>query len=171
MSPEVWPPTFVERRTQRQKVLERIQDVGGWEAVRRGCEALTTNSPDGFTWFPLRSVVDVYRYPQTGSQMHYATNADDGPLPPAIAALQPKEIRCYPARDLRNSQDAAPIAVVSIKIFGIHRTGGRPIPYYGLEVPCGPGAEDCQPRPSSQGASGNRHSSFRKLSERVFEVY
>src|SRR5438552_3053131 len=59
LSPEVWPPTFVERRTQRQKVLERIQDVGGWEAVRRGCEALTTNSPDGFTWFPLRSVVDV----------------------------------------------------------------------------------------------------------------
>src|SRR5690242_10807157 len=51
LSPASWPPPSVERRTQRQKVLERMQSVGGWAALQKDCDALVEQNRDGvFVW-------------------------------------------------------------------------------------------------------------------------
>jgi hypothetical protein len=171
LNPGIWPPPSVERRGQRQRVLERVQSVGGWEAVRRGCEALATNYPEGLTWLPPRSNAWVYPNPQTDPHRYYVTNLDYGPLPPAVAALKPREIRYYPPNLLRESREAPQVAVVRLRIFGIHSSGGHSTPYYGLEVPCGAGADSYAPRPSQGGVPGNRHTTFGKVADRVFEVY
>jgi hypothetical protein len=171
LDPASWPSPSVERRGQRQKVLDRVQTVGGWSAVRLGCEALVTNHPDGLIWLPPRSNAWVYPNPQTQPHKYYVTNVDDGPLPPAVAVLKPQEVRYYPPRRLREFKDESQVAVVRIKVFGMHSTGGHSTPYYGLEVPCGAGAESYEPRPSQGGVSGNRYTSFRKVADGVFEVY
>jgi hypothetical protein len=171
LNPMWWPPLSVERRGQRQKVLERVQTAGGWEVVRLGCEMLVTNYPDGLTWFPPHSNAWVYPNPQAEPHRYYVTNLDYGPLPPAVAALNPREIQFYPPRFLRDFKDESQVALVRIKIFGMHSTGGHSTPYYGLEVPCGTGAESYTPRSSQGGVSGNRHTSFRKVADGVFEIY
>jgi hypothetical protein len=67
-----WPPAFIERRTQREQVLERIQSAGGWQALQRDCATIVEqNRGTYFVWF----------------RGH--TNA----LPPSIAALKPREVR------------------------------------------------------------------------------
>jgi hypothetical protein len=167
--PGIWPRSFIERRTQRQMVLERVRRAGGWEAVRHGCEALVTNYPDGLTWFPPSSNSRVYPHPQTEPQHYYVTNLDFGTIPAAVAALQPREIYYYPLRLLRKGDPQ--VAAVRIKIFGGHATGGHSTPYYGLEGPCGKGAETYAPVPSRGGVSGNRYSSYRKVVDGVFEIY
>src|SRR4051812_19297269 len=40
LNPEAWPPAFVERRGQRQKVLERVQSAGGWASLQKDCDRL-----------------------------------------------------------------------------------------------------------------------------------
>ncbi len=35
-----WPPDWVERRTQRRLLSERIESVGGWDALKRDCALL-----------------------------------------------------------------------------------------------------------------------------------
>ena len=171
LDPGAWPTPLIERRAQRQKVLDRVQKVGGWDAVRLGCEALVTNYPDGLRWFPPHSNAWVYPNPQTEPRRYYVTNLDYGPLPAAVAALQPKKIDFYPLSVLREFKIEPQVVVVRIKIFGMHSTGGHSTPYYGLEVPYGTGADEYKPRPSRGGVSGNRYSSFRKVADRVFEIY
>lgn len=171
LNPAAWGLPSAERRGQRQKVLERVQGVGGWEAVRLGCEALVTNNPDGLAWFPPCLNARVFPNLQTEPHRFYVTNLDYGPLPPAVAALQPQEIWFYPPRLLRDSKYESPVAVVRIKLFGMHSTGGHSTPYYGLEVPCGTGFESYTPRQSQGGVSGNRHMSFQKIAGGVFETY
>ena len=41
-----WPPPFVERRGQRQQVLQRVQSAGGWVA-RTASRGLTAAPPLG----------------------------------------------------------------------------------------------------------------------------
>ena len=41
-------PISVERRTQRKKVVERVQFAGGWDAIRRGCVSLAEQNTNGF---------------------------------------------------------------------------------------------------------------------------
>jgi hypothetical protein len=169
LNPAMWPPRSVERREQRQKILERVQKVGGWDAVRLGCEALITNYPDGLTWFPPASNAWVYPNPQTKPHRYYVTNLDWGTLPPAVAALQPIEIRYYPPRFL--PKDEPQFAVVRIKIFGLHSTGGHSIPYFGLEVVCGTNAESYRPQPARGGVSGNHYDSYDQVADRIYEIY
>jgi hypothetical protein len=68
-----WPPASVERRTQRQKLTERVQLAGGWDAVRRDCIALAVRNTNGFRF-----------------QRH------DTNLPPAIVALRPLIVQYSP---------------------------------------------------------------------------
>ena len=171
LHPALWPPPSIERRGQRQKVLERVQSAGGWEAVRKGCEALATNYPGGLTWFPPHCNAWVYPNPQTAPHRNYVTIFDYGSLPSAVAALNPKEIRYDPPRLLRDAKDEPQVAVVCITIFGRHSSGGHSTPDYGLEIPCGPGAENYEPRPGRGVTPGNGYTSFRKLADGVFEVY
>lgn len=164
--PSTWPPTWWERRTQRHEVFKRVAAAGGWEAVRRGCEALVTAKPDGFDWFPPRTGVWVYPYPQNG--FHYVTNLDYGPLPPIVAALQPKEIRFVPIRtdEFKNLPP-----VVQLKIFGMHSTGGHSTPSYALEVPCGSGAMKYDPAASPFATYGGSHFRFKKIAQGIYEIY
>lgn len=169
LNPAAWPPGFVERRAQRQRVLERVQKVGGWGAVRLGCEALITNYPDGLVWFPPASNAWVYPNPQREPHRYYVTNIDYGPLPPAVAALRPREIRYYPRRLL--AEDEPQVAVVRIKIFGGHSSGGHSTPYFGLEVVCSTNSGSYRPRPARGGASGNHYDSYHRVIDRVYEIY
>jgi hypothetical protein len=130
LNPMRWFPPSVERRGQWQKVLERIEAAGGWEAIQRDCDALVAQHRDG------------------GLSWHRGeTNA----LPPALAALDPWEVRYDSSAVLRHTKDKPRAAVVHIKIFGIPSTGGQATPYFGLEVVSGAGAETYRPSPGRGG--------------------
>lgn len=160
-----------ERRGQRKVVNERVQSAGGWDAVRRGCELLATNKLEPFYWRPPSPRAEVTDY-SSGVARHYITNIDYGPLPPAVAALKPREIRYYPPEILRQSKAESDAPVMHIRLFGGHSTGWRSQPYFGLEVVCGLGGENYRPKKgNSGGVDGNSHSTFRKVAEGVFEIY
>jgi hypothetical protein len=171
-----WPPTWAERRQQRQKVMERVQAVGGWDALKRDCLSLT-ESNEAICWY---------------------RGNNSFALPPALAALRPQSVdfvspklrepkphkaQARPVRAFRSeigrfvlpelptfSSNTAEVAVLRIQIFGSHSTGGHSTPYSGLEIISGPGGEDYRPR-ASRGATGNRHTSYRKVEEGIYEVY
>jgi hypothetical protein len=67
-------PTSAERHTQREKVIERVQSAGGWDAIRRGCVSLAEQNTNGF----------------------YSHWQDTDGLPTAIAALKPLLIEYQP---------------------------------------------------------------------------
>ncbi len=151
LSPTWWPPPSVERRGQRQKVVERVDSAGGWAAIQKDCDALVAqHQVDGFYWHD-----------------RFDTNA----LPPALAALKPWEVRFYSPTVLKDFKDEPRVAVVRIKIFGLHSTGGHSTPYFGLEVVSGAGAETYRPRPSRGGVSGNAYRSYSPVTDRIYEIY
>src|SRR6185369_9732222 len=106
-----YPPNWLERRGQRQQVLQRVQSAGGWVALKRDCDALIDKYKDdeyGFRWLL----------------------GDTNSLPPTIAALKPKEVEFYSpnARRQFGSRSVRYFgsnAVVRISIFGAHATGGH----------------------------------------------
>jgi hypothetical protein len=67
-------PISVERRTQRKKVVERVQFAGGWDAIRRGCVSLAEQNTNGF----------------------YSHWQDTNGLPAAIVALKPLMVEYQP---------------------------------------------------------------------------
>jgi hypothetical protein len=151
LDPAMWPPRSVERRAQRAKAVGRIQSAGGWTALQKDCDALAEHYRDSvFQW-----------------HRGFSTNA----LPPAIAALTPKEVIFYSAKVLREFRDEPQVPVVRIKVFGIHSTGGHSIPYFGFEVVCTTNAESYRPQPSRGGVSGNHYGSYRQVTDRIYEIY
>jgi hypothetical protein len=145
------PSITAQRETQRKRVLQRIQIAGGWDALEKECIALAEENKNGL--------------------LHWGKWPDNQAiLPPAIAALEPKEIkfRPYESRDTSNHPSEVPI--IQIKIFGTHATGNRARPYYGLEVISGPGGETYKPRPK-RGALGNGHKDYRNITDRIYEIY
>jgi hypothetical protein len=145
-----WPPDWVDRRKQRQMMMERVQFAGGWVALQRDCDALVEQYRErAFVWY----------------------RGHTNQLPPAIAALKPKEVRFYSPALLRDDKDEPPVPVVRIKVFGAHSTGGHSYPYFGLEVVSGPGVENYRPRPSRGGVSGNGYRSYSTVTDRIYEIY
>ena len=150
LNPTSWPPDWWERRAQRQKVLERVESIGGWIALQRDCDALMAQYRDGgFLWF------------------FSSTNA----LPSSLAALKPVMVRLASPPARFNSNGTQEAAVVRIQLFGQHSTGGHSTPYFGLEVVVGLEKMPYVPRHSYGGASGNSYTSYRKITERIFEIY
>ena len=92
-------------------------------------------------------------------------------LPSALAALKPQEVRFDSPRVLRDFKDKPQVAVVRIKIFGLASTGGRGIPCFGFQVVSGAGAETYRPSPSGGGAPGNAYTSYRPVTDRIYEIY
>jgi hypothetical protein len=136
-----------ERQTQREKVVTRVMQAGGWDALQKDCDEIVEHYRDSaFLWH------------------RFETNA----LPPTLAALNPWEVSFYSPALL---QDEPKVAVVRIKVFGIHSTGGHSIPYYGLEVICGPSAESYAPKPGRGGVPGNHYDSYRRVTDRIYEIY
>jgi len=70
--PEAWPPAFIERRTQRKQVFERVQAAGGWQSLQQDCAALIAQN--------------------RGAYFHWG-RGNTNPLPSSIAALKPREVR------------------------------------------------------------------------------
>jgi hypothetical protein len=152
------PPDWVDRIGQRKTLGERVRAAGGWEAVRRDCALLVSNKTDRFYWQPSCTNVQATTF-SNEIAIHYVTNIDYGPLPPALEALKSREIRCH-------------FPIMHIRLFGIHSTGGHSIPYSGLEVVCNSNADGYRPQKGKTGGvDGNSHSRYRRVSEGIFEVY
>jgi hypothetical protein len=71
-----WPPLSIERRSQREQLAERVQAVGGWDAIRRDCIS-----------FAEQHTNDIC--------LPYSRSRDSD-LPPAILALRPLTIQYAP---------------------------------------------------------------------------
>jgi len=139
----MWPPPFLDRRAQRAEIATRIQQAGGWSALQKDCNALTEQFRDSsFQW--LR---------------HDDTNI----LPHSLALLRPMEVRFYAPTIMGDFPEAPKVPVVQIQIFGLHRTGGRDIPYFGLVVICATNAGSYHPTPVRYG--------YQKVTDTIFEVY
>ena len=139
LNPAMWPPSSFERREQRQKVLERVQTAGGWDAIRRDCMALAAQNTNGF-------------YSHWG----------DTNLPPAILALKPMMVEYHPE-----------YGCVSMRIFGMHSTGGHSRPYFGLEVDTSTNSFSYKHGTAYQngGVIGNHHSVAEQVAKGVYEIY
>ena len=139
-----------ERQTQRDMMVARITEAGGWAALQTDCDEIVEHCRDStFYWH----------------------RGDTNALPATLASLAPKEIRYYSPTVLSEFKEEPQVAVVRIKVFGLHSTGGHSTPYFGLEVVSGAGAETYKPRPSRGGVSGNHYDSYRIVTDRIYEVY
>ena len=82
-------------------------------------------------------------------------------LPPVIVALRPLLVDYVPH-----------YGRVSMRIFGIHSTGGHSVPYYGLEVITTSKSRDYKPGLGyGGGVIGNCHSTYNHVAEGVYEIY
>jgi len=138
-----WLPPTIERKQQRKGVRQRIESAGGWDVLRRDCASLAE------------------QYKDTG--FHSGWHQTNG-LPPSLAILKPLTVECYQSKE-------ASVSVVHVRVFGIHSTGGHSVPYFGLEVVCGPGHDRYLPKPHSNVALGNRYSTYSRVADSVYEIY
>jgi len=143
-----------EREVQRARVNSRIAQAGGWEALRRDCVSLME---------------------QFGDSYHVWNGRDTNGLPATVAALKPMSVQYYPTKFLRELKegrftDPPNVQLVRIRLFGMHSTGVHSTPYFGLEIVGGPGSKDYAPSPHDA-VSGNRHMSFSKVAEGIYEIY
>ncbi len=139
LNPSMWPPRSVERRQQRQTLLERVRSAGGWDAVRRDCISIAEQHTNGI-WLHGR----------------------DTNLPPAVAALKPLAVAYEPRH-----------GCVRLKIFGLHSSGGRSTPYFGLEVDTSSNSAGYKHGTGydNGGVIGNRHSVAEEVAEGIYELY
>ena len=91
-------------------------------------------------------------------------------LPPAIRALQPQDVYYISPKLFGPQSDQPKIPLVRIKVFGMHSSGGRSTPYFGLEIVATASSEDYTPK-ARLAASGNGHVNYRKVSDGVYEIY
>ena len=80
------------------------------------------------------------------------------------------EVRFYSPKVLREFPGETQVPVVHIKIFGLHATGGHATPYFGLDVVSGTNGDAYKPAPSTA-ASGNCHDTYRKVTDKIYEVF
>ncbi len=156
LNPYAWPPTWWWRHKQRVIVIERLQSAGGWTALKRDCDALANtykDDPYGFRWL----------------------RGDTNALPPAIAALKPKEVEFYPPKVLQpigteREKWHGSNAVMRISIFGAHSTGGRDQPWLWLEVLCEPGVISYS-HSRLRSTTPLRYWKYRKITDNIYEYY
>jgi hypothetical protein len=136
------PSWAAQRERQRKIVRERVEAAGGWGTLQQECVGLLSSGQTEFSW--------------PRSDLASSSN-----LPPAIARLNPRDVRLYAAPD--------GVPIVRIKVFGMHSTGGRSTPYYGLWVLCRPVPADYIPRVDFGGNTVT--GKILKITNSVFEVY
>jgi len=83
-------------------------------------------------------------------------------LPKAVAALRPQLVEYAPQN-----------GCVSIKIFGMHATGGHSTPYFGLEFDISTNSVNYQhgTRYDNGGVIGNHHSIANPVADGIYEIY
>ena len=145
-----WPYTWLERRAQRERVAERVQSAGGWDSLRRNCLTLAERyKSDPMVW---------NRYPVFSNT-----------LPAAVAALNPKRVEYYPPRFGSDFNDSD-FPIIRITVFGAHSTGGRDIPWFGLDVVCQRSSVDYQPH-RKRSDRPLRYWRYRKVADDVYEYF
>ena len=159
--PMWWPPSWIERQLERKAVKCRVEKIGGWEAVRLGCETVVADNPDGFSWFPAMSSNWVMHFElQERYNWYLATNLDYGPLPPAVAALRPFEVRYNPRE-----------GCVIIQVFGMHRTGGHDTPYLAYELDTSTNSANYEHGLEYEGTFGYRPFAVRRIAKGIYELH
>ena len=120
------PPWPVQRKEQRRLVRQRVESIGGWEALRT--ESLAAFGSNEFSW--------------------QSSQYSEFKLPNAIDRLRPQRVLVYaiPGEPL----------VAHIKVFGGHSTGDRGVPYYGLLIVLRVGPNDFVPKPDRTGLKVQR---------------
>ena len=151
VNPNAWPPRWLEKREQRHQLLERVQSAGGWEALKRDCIALAKqHQDDQFVWY----------------------YGDLNSLPPAIAALKPKDVTYYSPKVLKDFPEERHLSIVRIMIFGQHPTMGHTVPEFGLEVMCGDSGEIYEPPPRPYiTAPAVVYWQSQKVADGIYEIY
>jgi len=147
---DAFPPAWYVRRSQEQKLMERVQFAGGWEAIRHDCILLAQTN-------------------EIVQRIRWRTN-DAPPLPQAIAALQPQQVDFLSPKFLGAIPGEPRTPVVRIKLFGMHSTGGHSTPYFGLEVVTDSSTKRYTPK-ASTAASGNGFLNYQMISEGIYEIY
>ena len=112
--PYWWPPVSLERGRQRNLVHAVIQTNGGWGAFQMEAARLiqfaATN--DQYQWSPKRARFSPERRLPRGF--------------PLLTVLNPQEVEVRPYTFQGHEK------AVFVKVYGMHSTGGRGIPFYGL---------------------------------------
>jgi hypothetical protein len=155
-----WPSVEVERNTERQQILERIESAGGWAALKRDCEALASEHQDyDYSWEDEPNKVSG--------------------LPPAIAALNPMRVDYYCPKEIAELKKSGngfrdgiigTNVVVRIYIYGAHSTGGHDLPALGLDVLCEPGVVSYSPV-LLRSETPLVYWTYRKVAEDIYEFY
>jgi hypothetical protein len=139
-------PTPLKIHEERKIVLERVKMAGGWNAITRDCFVIANQ------WTNYEIYVRLAR-----------TNSVS--LPPAIAALKPYEVRCYPDASVRQGESTIPI--VRIHVVGLMSTDNA-WPRYWLWIVCGETAKNHVPKTTLPNIWHSE--SIRKITDSVFEV-
>jgi len=143
-----WPPGWMERRTQREFVFTNIEAAGGWSAFKSECDSLISQSRTSgqFQWF-----MPFGKFPDSLIGDKFPASYK------IISKLKPTEVdvACFSNKP----------AYVTIRVFGMHRTGGHDTPMYFLVYQQVTNTAECvAPNlfPDSRA---------KKLSDSIFEVY
>ena len=102
--------------------------------------------------------------------IHWSKWMTNPPITPALAALDPRDVYYLPPELVHGVSTEPQVTVVRMRIFGVHRSGWTAIPYFGLEVVVGPDYKAHRPIPHG-GVDGNCHHRFRRVTDRIYEVY
>lgn len=144
-----FPPTWWERQVQRKEVLARVQSVGGWDALRKDCVLLAKQCQGEVSQWDDRH-----------------TNG----LPAAIIALKPRRVEFYPPKQ-RPHFNNSDFPIVRITIFGAHSTGGRGIPWLGLDVVCAARSGTNYQTHRQRSETPLRYWRYRKVVDDVYEFF
>ncbi len=134
------PPAWVERRAQRKFVFSNVESQGGWPEFKRECDFLIGYSH------------------HAGKSQWFSPMGDTLPTPcRMLTALKPRQVEVDVWAD-------RPTCVI-IQVFGLHSTGGRDTPYYGLVYQQTTNMHRCV----AEGLFNRVRP--RKLVDSIFEVY
>jgi len=111
---EWWPPLSLQRSRQRQTVNSIVQTNGGWNAFQAEASRLIqfASTNDQRQWSPKRAKSAPWLQLPEGF--------------PLLTALNPQEVNIRPYTFQSEEQ------AVFVKVYGMHSTGSRGIPFYGL---------------------------------------
>ena len=135
-------PAWLKRHEERKIAFERVKQAGGWDALKKDCLILAKQQTN-------------YEH---GDLIWLRYNTNFPPLPSAIAALKPFQVRCNPSE---------PVPVVRIHVVGHHSTDFA-WPEYWLWFVCGETPDNYSPKLGFH--SGWFRTTIQKLTNSVFEV-
>ena len=142
-------------KIEQQQMLERVQAVGGWDALQKDCISFAKQcGNESSNWFD--------RY----------TNG----LPATIVALKPRRVEFYPANFEKEKNEVwfndSDSPVVRITIFSEFYTGagGSDKPPMGLDILCGTSTNKYNPH-RLQATTPLKYWSYKKIADEVYEFY